>query len=449
MNIAKIIAFLLVLQISFSIGAEATPLEEYQEAQSNYLEVAASLAAYNDRYGKMAFSALEQAGWEIHYFNIQAPSNDAKFIFMEKIDPVSKSPIYLLAVAGTETGKDVKSDLRVGKVYYAGKNVKEFLENAEKKDVDNSWPKVHKGFHQVVQTAFSADMLEGPGEEYFTDVLRSHPDQKIILTGHSLGGAAATLIGARLLDMGIQPQQIKVVTFAAPAVGNDAFAKQFEPTLDLTRFVMSGDQITSILQDLVGGYTQFGKEVNWQAPEHIVMHPHNITVYMDVAAKNYYQKRQQAVQAGVAPLLLQSLDKEGARVYVAPIKNSLPLQLTKDFSYMAEGLKDAYRDTFPQYVFAAKEEDLQTSLQNAAVAGCQWLITSDLQGYALKNKNDVYYLTLVQTAYTVKDGRFANIQSIGSSTQDMTPFMAMLHNSRTIVDQHLIPLADLKKTKQD
>ena len=86
MNIAKIIVFLLVLQMSFSIGAEATPLEEYREAQSNYLEVAASLAAYNDRYGKMAFSALEQAGWEIHYFNIQAPSNDAKFIFMEKID---------------------------------------------------------------------------------------------------------------------------------------------------------------------------------------------------------------------------------------------------------------------------------------------------------------------------------------------------------------------------
>jgi len=445
MHINKIISLLLAFQIYCLTIVQANPLTEYQEARSVYLESAACMAAYDNRYGEMAFSALQQAGWQIHYFHMEHPSSDAKFIFMKKIDPISNSPIFLLAVAGTETGKDINTDLRFGQVYFGGNTVKTFSEKAEEKNIDKTFPKVHKGFHEVVQTAFSADTLEGPGKESFTDYLLKHPDQKLILTGHSLGGAAATLIGARLISMGVHPDQIKVVTFASPAVGNDPFARQFENTLDLTRFVMSGDQVTSILQDLVGGYRQFGKVVHWQAPEHIVMHPHSMTVYLDIAAKNYYQERQQAVQAGVIHLPMQALETDGPKVYVAPIKNSLPRPLAPNFPPMAEGLRDAYRTTFSQYIFANSEEDLQTSFKNASAAGCQWLISSDLQGHSVKNKQDVYYLTLAQMVYTVPDGRIVDGQSIGSNTKEMTPLIAMLHNIKTIGNQHLDRLIDPEK----
>lgn len=55
-----------------------------------------------------------------------------------------------------------------------------------------------------------------------TAARKSHPTYRVIMTGHSLGGATATIAAAYLRKSGIP---IDLYTFGSPRVGNSAFAK--------------------------------------------------------------------------------------------------------------------------------------------------------------------------------------------------------------------------------
>ena len=54
-----------------------------------------------------------------------------------------------------------------------------------------------------------------------TTLLQENPESKVDLAGHSLGGAAVTLLAARLTDLGVKSEQIEVITFGAPTAGSD------------------------------------------------------------------------------------------------------------------------------------------------------------------------------------------------------------------------------------
>ncbi len=68
-------------------------------------------------------------------------------------------------------------------------------------------------------------------------------DTKIVLAGHSLGGAIATLVGVYLIEKGIKPENIEVYSFGAPPIGSIEFCEQFHAQLDLYRFINQGDYI--------------------------------------------------------------------------------------------------------------------------------------------------------------------------------------------------------------
>jgi pimeloyl-ACP methyl ester carboxylesterase len=67
-----------------------------------------------------------------------------------------------------------------------------------------------------------------------------NPGKGIIITGHSLGGAAAFICAARLWMAGIRP---RVYTFGAPPAGNDEFRKKYDHVLagSTWRFEFAGD----------------------------------------------------------------------------------------------------------------------------------------------------------------------------------------------------------------
>ncbi|MCB1144799.1 MAG: hypothetical protein KDK54_21305 [Leptospiraceae bacterium] len=64
------------------------------------------------------------------------------------------------------------------------------------------------------------------------DSLRSIIDKKsditFFITGHSLGGAIATLYSASLYERGIKSENIRVLTYGAPSVGNDKFVERYD-----------------------------------------------------------------------------------------------------------------------------------------------------------------------------------------------------------------------------
>lgn len=285
---------MIVLMIQSS--AYAGVKEDYEQARKIYIAAEACMAAYSDRYGHLANVSLERNGWLTNRYEKTGKNVDARFLLLKKQTQKGKQ-VFILAIVGTENAKDIRSNLKVEKAFFAGTKLDEFAANAEKTRVSNTEPKVHRGFHNFVQALLTTKTRDNTGNlVYLTDILLASSEQKIYIVGHSRGGAAATLVAARMISMGIKPEQIEVITFGAPAVGNDAFAAEFAPVMNLTRVVMSGDPFTGILQKLVRGYKQFGRKILWESQGE---QSHELTEYTDRAIKMYYDTRRDALRAGV------------------------------------------------------------------------------------------------------------------------------------------------------
>ncbi|HWR45452.1 lipase family protein [Sporomusa sp.] len=428
----RILIFLLsyMLLCNSAIG-HAGPKEDYEEAYALYIAAGASVAAYNDRIGELASRYLEQDGWHIDHYVQPQKHTGARFLLAKKESEPGKY-LYVLAIVGTETPGDMKINLKVDKVYFSGSSAEEFAANAAKRKLPNTSPQVHRGFNEFIQAGPAAILRNAHDAPLLLpDLLRMNHDDKLYLTGHSLGGAAATLAGARLLSLGIKPEQIKVITFGAPAVGNAAFAAKFEPILPLTRVVMSGDPVTGVLQTLVGGYKQFGREITWNMPV-TTDDPHKITGYVDSALKNYYDKRKLALQAGVK-LAGPAAEKQTSqgRVYIAPMQNNLPDTLASDFWYMREALVDEYRKTLPDCLLVDKN-GTGSWQEQAIAAGCQWVIVPEVSGIRLKDKKNTYLITFHQTVYNVNTGAAVDAAVFSTGTYNITPLEAFIHTFKGI-----------------
>ncbi len=435
-KIVRIISKVIVVcYLLLPVTVQAGELEDYEQARKFYLAATACMAAYSDRVAGFALDELDQEGWQAEAYIKTSGKADARFLLSTKMQPESNQPLYLLAVVGTETLKDVMVNLLVDKVYFAGKTLEEFEANAKRKDIDNIYPKVHEGYNHYVQEALVAEGRDGTesSKRRLMDMLLEHKNGKLYLVGHSMGGATATLAGARLISMGIRPEQVEVITFGAPAVGNEAFRKEFEPVVNLTRIVTDGDPVTGVLQKLVKGYQQFGQEIRWQVPDSATAYSHQMTIYLDVATKRYYQKRQQAIQAGVLPgLVNQTATVVGVpKIYVAPIRNHLSAALQEEFFYMKEAIQDEYRRTLPAYVIdtAQTEENIY---QKAAAEGCQWVLVTDIQEHKIKNEQSGYYITLEQSIQPIGKSNVVKFASYGRNSRTSTPLQALIHDGRNM-----------------
>jgi hypothetical protein len=151
-------------------------------------------------------------------------------------------------------------------------------------------------------------------------------------------------------------------------VGNEAFVNEYSPLLDLTRVVISGDPVTGVLQKLVGGYRQFGRELVWQRSALYEKGPHAMAEYLDLAMKNYYDNRAAAVKTGAFALPEASPEQAGPRLYILPPVDSLSEELRTEYRYMEQALTDQYRRLLPGYVFGGGAEPGK----RAAEAGGKW-----------------------------------------------------------------------------
>lgn len=101
----------------------------------------------------------------------------------------------------------------------------------------NIWPDdamvggwVHNGFQNAL-------------DEIWDDIVKhlgKHTNKKLLICGHSLGGAMATVAASRLKDL-----NPTLFTFGSPRVGNAIFVKQFSNVTHY-RFVNNNDIVTAI-----------------------------------------------------------------------------------------------------------------------------------------------------------------------------------------------------------
>ena len=438
----KIVARWLVLlfAVSWPVSVSADALTEYMEARKIFAAAGACMAAYNSRPGSLAVAAFEREGWRIEPFKQVGDKVDVKYLLAWDANSRSDRDVYIMAVAGTESFRDAKVDLRTRKVYFAGKTLDEFVANAARKDVPQDAPRAHEGFNQATQlllTAESAQANDAQAGKFrrLANILKEDHEDKLILVGHSLGGAVVTLAAARLLDMGVRPEQIEVITFGAPAVGNEAFVEKYEGKFDLTRFVMDGDPVPIALRRVFGGYRHIGREVFWPRPDTLKTYfGHDVPVYVDMALRNFYPKRREAINKGIVHL---SAPAEGQnRLYVAAVGNKLPPALKMDFSFMQEALWEEYERMLPGYVVDKGENKSLSNLEKARAAGCSLLVVPEIQAVRVREDN-TYYVSLTQTVYRVSDGSVLNAGIFGSNTKTLTPLGALVHNARTMSKESL------------
>ena len=87
--------------------------------------------------------------------------------------------------------------------------------------------------------------------------------QKIMLSGHSLGGALAQLTCMRLLELGVPVTNL--CTFGAPALGDQKFSQRFQAKFHkrFFRIVNEGDSVPDFPTEKMGYYhSGIGLEFN-------------------------------------------------------------------------------------------------------------------------------------------------------------------------------------------
>ncbi|ANE48631.1 hypothetical protein SY83_01060 [Paenibacillus swuensis] len=129
---------------------------------------------------------------------------------------------FVIAFRGTDSAEDWVSDSMAGQVPFR------FVRNGGK---------THSGF-----TALYASMRQD-----ILRTLRGLPSGKpLYITGHSLGGALATLCA---VDVAVHSKfsRPRIYTFGSPRVGNDAFAAKFNRLIRVSRRIANTQDIVPSL----------------------------------------------------------------------------------------------------------------------------------------------------------------------------------------------------------
>ena len=418
------------------------PLRAFAAAPSDlpslyFVCAAASEAAYAGELPELLRTRLMAAGWQIESYETEGNKGTVgRFFHMVRTDE-DGIETHLIAFPGTERGSDVWTDLRLGRVPFGGSSPAEFLAVREAPVTERrDMPLVHRGFLDYTQAALFTDALSAYGGrtagEVIADELRAHPAAKILLTGHSLGGAAAVLAAARLSDLGVSPAQLVVTTFGAPAVGNAAFAERYEGRFTLHRVVMSGDPMKDVLAAPLG-FQQFGERVPWSPARSVAKFPHAMIVYVDAAIRQLYD----AYGGAGAYLFLMGRPNrtEGRTLYVLPMETELDETLAADAPYMAAVLRDALHVQNASVVFAASGGGLSADgllsglsghLAAARAAGAEQMVAYRIAGAKERTAHETHRLTLERAVYDV-DGNLLAAGARSARTGMLTPIETVLY----------------------
>lgn len=430
----RTIFLLLLLCLSFAGGTMTVSAQQaaddYKQAKLDYLNAVVCMASYGDYNGRFSRYELTNLGWQVFPFTDGVAGTDAKFFTIKGAEGSPDSDLYIIAITGTETKQDVLLDLNFHKVFFGGSTPEEFSEATKRKGLTSKDPMVHSGFNRYANAAFYGQTDDGETYGvYLARLLKENKKKKIYLTGHSLGGAAATIQAARLISMGVDPNQIEVVSFGAPAVGNEAFADIYGSQINLRRIVLRGDPIQGALQGITGGYTQFGDKVVWQRHQNLNKFKHEIAVYLDSAMRNYYDAKAVISPADGEEFAMQKIGED--MVYISPPKLNLDKVTNEDKAYIEQILMDAYRWSTHGFILSedAARGSLQDEMEKAKAKGCQWLLLTNVESQLLRSERNSFYIAVEDMFYNVYTGEWKASFNSARSSHDSTPLQVVLNGA--------------------
>ena len=160
-------------------------------------------------------------------------------------DPAMKKTVFSTAVtfldAASGTQGFVTADAENAVVVFCGTNdVKDWLSNIQFGMQAESGGKAHRGFCAALDVVWNKIVLTLQG--------LATSGRRIWITGHSLGGALATL-AARRLPAALKPYAVH--TFGQPRVGDTVYARKYK--IKHHRFVNNRDIVPTVPSRLIPG----------------------------------------------------------------------------------------------------------------------------------------------------------------------------------------------------
>ena len=408
----------LMLALTLATCAEASELDE---AEVRLACAICSMGAYSDDESYLMRSMLTSRGWVIEKLSRKNNLADAKAYL------VSKGDVKILAIAGTESLKDVEVDFRVGRVAL-NKNAAPLAA-----DDKNSGDKVfvHRGFRDYADVVLSDGLAER-----LKSSLEKNPRETLYLTGHSLGGSVATVAAVRLADMGVAKSRLKVISFGALAVGSHALANNYADKIDLTRVIMKGDVLKKSLRAL--GYVHFGKTLEYRQSVTSDHFEHKMAVYLDCAIRDYY--------AAGGTFKHDSTDKISAPIYVAPILLVDGSFHKSDEEIILNALNDGLANHFSNLTFAdvpslevdekrILDADFDEYIAAAKSLGCEYVLIRVLKAKKIRDAPLGERQVTLEEIILDKSGLPLSMQTSGSSTKELTILEATLAAQETLNEQ--------------
>lgn len=178
---------------------------------------------------------------------------DTKAIVAESSDRI------IIAFKGTSSTQNLRTDIKVlhrSLHHVLGIRNNQEGENGSMTLIDSNAlkrAKVHAGFADAYYS------IRRELREMLSAFYRGN-ERPLLFTGHSLGGALATLCSIDvMINLGIPGRKIAVSTFGSPRVGNAAFQEFYDSHILMHWRIVAGGDIISRLPKL--GYRHVGKKV--------------------------------------------------------------------------------------------------------------------------------------------------------------------------------------------
>lgn len=415
-----------------AVTAELLP--EIDEIRDLTLCAWAALVSRDDHAGQTARYTLQAMGYDLSGLKLDTPKGNAEFNIISAADETGAVKSKILVMGGTSTLSESANLAEPAPVFFEGGNpfAEAATSTAERKIIE---PKVHHGFDLRVKTFFFTPDANGQviGRQ-LAEELKANPDLKLHIVGHGNSGATATILGARLLNLSVPREQLEVVTFGAPPVGNEAFGRYYLHRLPLTRVVMKSGAIVNFLKNSNEIFDQYGEKREWTPSKVISDSPHEMTSYLDSALHLFFDRAATYPAPPARP--------DASEIYVAPIHFNLDPRLASDQLYMDEALTNSLRQMYPGALFTNdQQETVAQSIAAAKRLGAKFvlveLVSSDLPSYS---KENYPRLTLTETIYRI-DGSFIFYQESSLRLKKISPIEGCLYNQISLKEAREAALA--------
>lgn len=413
MLLSFVLAVLVVLPVR---AATRQPVSlEYVDKYFTSVAAASCLGVYLPE-NSTEFNYLRAYGWRIMPQKLRSGRVESNFAIAHNYFPELKKRIFLVTFRGSANKKDWSINLKTNRVNYGGSTLAE-MDALAKEPLRKSEPAVHSGFNTYVDTVLRTSVLDDKGQlRGAFKAVAERADALMVLSGHSLGGAAATLLGQRLLDLGMPAERLCVVTFGAPAIGNEAFAVQYGSRLRLLRITNTADPVPGSLQTFFGGYKQFGQHIKYSLSPQISNMQHDMAMYFDYSVSDFYQEYDRQVALGrIFPVPDRKITI-GKPVVALWIHESDNLSKLASIMDLKRFVTDEYKRMLPSYMVMSKSLDKEAYtheniVEKSRFAGADYILVCGIDGYR-QPEADGWYLTLDQVLFD-EQGRMLTMSSLG------------------------------------